>query len=261
MDWQDTQRYSGFLGLSGHGFAWEFLRRNPAFRHAGLRFRIKQIGASVGSSYLYQSKRIRNDANRWGLLFFEDPCLDAQVAKVFWRPDFCAGVLPIVTSLDAGPASGRYLDLRRLRCRSSILPDDPLQHVLCADQGRFLQLSAIGANVAQPVQVLANVLPSMPYSETRWRSFKRLGDLVRYEVIRPALYPPDMGARRLARVLQALDGYLAKASQREIAVALFGAERVDADWSHPGAHLRDQVRRAIRRGRDLMNGGYLKLLR
>jgi len=42
---------------------------------------------------------------------------------------------------------------------------------------------------------------------------------------------------------------------------LVGAERVESEWRHPGQHLRDQVRRAVKRGYQLMNGGYLRLLR
>lgn len=66
---------------------------------------------------------------------------------------------------------------------------------------------------------------------------------------------------RLTIVLQALDGNLAGATQREIAIALLGRARVERDWRDARGHLRDVVRRAIRRGRALMNGGYLKLLR
>ncbi|MBL8699441.1 MAG: DUF2285 domain-containing protein [Alphaproteobacteria bacterium] len=69
------------------------------------------------------------------------------------------------------------------------------------------------------------------------------------------------GNERLGVVLQALDGALAGASQREIAVELFGAARVRRDWGPDGGDLRDVVRRAIRRGRYLLNGGYLGLLR
>jgi hypothetical protein len=61
-------------------------------------------------------------------------------------------------------------------------------------------------------------------------------------------------------IIRALDGSLLGLSQRDIATALVGAERVEADWSDPGQHLRDQVRRAVRCGHELMNGGYLRLL-
>ncbi|MGT2466519.1 DNA -binding domain-containing protein [Mesorhizobium atlanticum] len=45
-----------------------------------------------------------------------------------------------------------------------------------------------------------------------------------------------------------------------IATALFGHARVQADWNDPGDHLRDRIRRAVRRGQQLMNGEYRRLL-
>ncbi len=51
--------------------------------------------------------------------------------------------------------------------------------------------------------------------------------------LRPSLYRRERQSARLARVVQALDGSLAKAQQREIAVALFSKERVDRDWQDP----------------------------
>lgn len=70
-----------------------------------------------------------------------------------------------------------------------------------------------------------------------------------------------LGAARLQIVLQALDGFRAGLSQRAIAETLFGAQRVQRDWSDGGSHMRDHVRRAIRRGRKLMAGDYISLLR
>ncbi|WP_244271614.1 DNA -binding domain-containing protein [Stappia indica] len=74
------------------------------------------------------------------------------------------------------------------------------------------------------------------------------------------LFPPEARGSRLRLVLQALDGSLAGASQREIATALMGRQRVQADWTDPGDHLRDRIRRAIRRGRVLMNCNYRDFL-
>jgi hypothetical protein len=66
---------------------------------------------------------------------------------------------------------------------------------------------------------------------------------------------------RLRLVLQALDGWLAGASHREISCSLFGDKRTNTDWSDPSDHLRDATRRAVRRGRLLMDSGYKDLLR
>lgn len=64
---------------------------------------------------------------------------------------------------------------------------------------------------------------------------------------------------RLILALRGLDGRLAGATHREIATALFGADRIpDRDWiSH---ELRDQTARLVRLGFAMMRGGYRRLL-
>ncbi len=89
---------------------------------------------------------------------------------------------------------------------------------------------------------------------------RRLNDVVTHGVLRPQLFPPERRGTRLVKVILALDGWLSGAHHREIAIKLFGAKRVANDWSNGGEHLRDQVRRAINTGRELMEGGYRKLL-
>lgn len=74
------------------------------------------------------------------------------------------------------------------------------------------------------------------------------------------LFPPEARASRLRFVLQALDGSLSGASHREIATAMLGRQRVQADWTDPRNHLRDRIRRAVRRGHMLMDRGYQHFL-
>jgi hypothetical protein len=71
----------------------------------------------------------------------------------------------------------------------------------------------------------------------------------------------DPRSHRLLMIMRVLDASLAGGTQRDIAAMLVGPERMEADWRHPGQHLRDRVRRAVSRGHTLMNGGYLSLLR
>lgn len=59
--------------------------------------------------------------------------------------------------------------------------------------------------------------------------------------------------------LQALDGFLARASERDIAIAIFGERAVAQKW-HGDSEMRAKVRYLIRRGRKLMDGGYRSLL-
>jgi hypothetical protein len=66
--------------------------------------------------------------------------------------------------------------------------------------------------------------------------------------------------RRLTRTLRALDARASGAAHRDIAVALFGAERVAAmPWK--SSALRDATLRLVRDGEALVGGDYRRLLR
>ncbi|MGE3871343.1 MAG: DUF2285 domain-containing protein [Parvibaculaceae bacterium] len=72
---------------------------------------------------------------------------------------------------------------------------------------------------------------------------------------------PAASGGRLGQILRALDGWQAGLSQRQIGIELFGAARVREEWGEGSDHLKSQVRRLVRRGRWLMEGGYRTLLR
>ena len=65
----------------------------------------------------------------------------------------------------------------------------------------------------------------------------------------------------LARYLRALDADLAGLSLRQVADILFGVERVADDLKTPNQNLIKQAGYAIRRGRALMAGDYLGLVK
>ncbi|MDE2135727.1 MAG: DUF2285 domain-containing protein [Alphaproteobacteria bacterium] len=154
------------------------------------------------------------------------------------------------------------LRLNNLQCRITVHPfgDDQRQDVLFAQDGRFLQLAIFGDTPLEEALLLTPALPSSSYRARRFLAVRRLTDLVRYGWMRPSIYLREHRAPRLMRVAQALDGWLAEASYRDIGIALFGPARVERDWRDPGDHLRDQVRRAVRYGRDLMENGYREFL-
>jgi hypothetical protein len=76
---------------------------------------------------------------------------------------------------------------------------------------------------------------------------------------------PALARRNITRsalvhraTLQALDGAAAGASQRDIAIAIWGKRAVLERWSSDG-ELRARVRYFMRRGHALVQGGYRKL--
>jgi hypothetical protein len=133
-----------------------------------------------------------------------------------------------------------------------------MQIVLLRQGACSLQLNVHGAGEGK-VHLFAEAV-SRNAMEDRRQILDALSDLQRIGRLRPERFRPYPRGSRLRQVLCALDGYLAGASHRRIAIALFGEARVTAEWSDPRGHLRDTVRRAVLRGRWLMSGGYRGLV-
>jgi hypothetical protein len=109
--------------------------------------------------------------------------------------------------------------------------------------------------------LLTELPPEKADAPARLQAIERFSRLVHNRRVDCRHSGEGSGSARFAFVLQALDGFLMNWSQREIAERLFGVARVRRDWRHPGGHMRDAVRRAIRRGKRLMESDYRLLLR
>ncbi|WP_265518234.1 transcriptional regulator domain-containing protein [Nitratireductor luteus] len=66
-DWRNEKAYAYTAQLTRRGWAWEFLRRNPEFRHQ-LAIAIQQAMCSEVRAAL-QVIRSAVDLSRWGILF------------------------------------------------------------------------------------------------------------------------------------------------------------------------------------------------
>ncbi|WP_353806516.1 DUF2285 domain-containing protein [Mesorhizobium sp.] len=137
---------------------------------------------------------------------------------------------------------------------------DESQHVHLRNAEHSLQLAISGADILRPVCLRAEAIWPAALVKQRLRGLECLNALCLDGQLPARLFPPERRGARLTFVLRALDGSLAGASHREIAEALFGQWRVHSDWNDPRDHLRDRIRRAVSRGRALMNGGYLDFL-
>jgi hypothetical protein len=235
--------------LPNLGWAWEFLRRDEDYR---AEYSANRKG-DVGEGRLSGSK-----AAFGPLLRPVDPGHDARTADVFWHKDVCATVLPVESVPAHSKETSQYLPLDGMRCRVTVIDDRDTHHVLYSEGGRSLQLEVHG-----PLTEAVLLTPALLQEQEapgRLIAMRRLCDMMATHELRPSLYPPERRAARLMTLVKALDGSLLNLSQRDIAIRLFGAARVAKEWSDPGNHLRDQVRRAIRSGRKMMAGGYRRLL-
>ena len=150
------------------------------------------------------------------------------------------------------------LVLSRLRCvRHVVVGPGRVEHILIRKSDRAFTFRLVGARASiSPVCLtyqskgnhaafkngpLQTELPRLLAGPTRWitRTRERL-------LLRDALI--------------ALDGRQAGASYREIAVAMVGTARAMEAWSSASRALKDRVRRALAKGKELRDGGYLKLI-
>ena len=247
--WQATAAYLYLLWLDAVSLAWEYLRRDPAYRACWCRF----------------GRGDAADAARpWGLQRLEDPLLDARRAHPLWDnrlpallhvhaadglAEEAAGAtldlwhMPGEKRLAALPAGFVLLvrdgpDCLRLRLGPGVLEGRPALCAVPLDARLRAQAAVLAAHAA-------GLAPGCRAHAAR----RAAQGAVR------AVSPTSMSH---LRALQALDGALAGASQRRIAEVLYGRERVRGQW-HADSALRAQLRHSLARGMALMRGGYREL--
>ena len=141
--------------------------------------------------------------------------------------------------------------------RRAVLPTPDGLHVVIADGPRERRFLVVASELPEPGAPLwATVAFDAPRAP-QIAAIERLAALIETSDPEAELtpYQTDM----LRRVLQGLDAAQAGASLRDTAAAVFGDQRTSADWFR-ASPLRDQIRYLVRRGRQLMAGGYRDLL-
>lgn len=243
-------------------WAWEYLRRNPEFRTAWRKAsNAFEIVTESATRKIVISHGKTNPFEPWGCLFTDAPDVPAGTATVFWDPVRFRGTLCGVSLSPSASGSSQRFILDELKCPIALLfAPGGRQHLLLLESGRGLQLVIDGADIRAPVHLLSPVLLDDKQIKTQTETIRCFNELLISNRLLSAHYLTDPPSPRLNFVVKALDGWLARMPHKEIAVTLFGANRVQQDWYDPYEHLRDRVRKAIRQGKSLMSGGYLKLL-
>lgn len=244
VHWHPSAAYLYVLHLDGPALAWEYLRRNPEYRRVWQRHR----------------RRPQHEAHRWGLRLLEDPTRDARDAHPDWFPD-PSSVVQVYP--DADPTTDALLfQLWRIPGRKHLTHDGKRLVLTTQLVDRMLRMTispALEDGMAYAYAVRAGC-----QLRECWRAIEvelAALDPATATVERTALATGRPGRTSILhmRTLQALDGTLAGASQRGVAEVLYGITAVAERWYEDG-DLRAQVRRLIRRGQTLMDGGYQRLL-
>jgi hypothetical protein len=234
-DWRDAAAYP-FERLDRAGFAWEWLRRDPAYRAAArdaLRDEAERATDPRPASPM---------AAQWGLVALEPPELAAPDARPLWRDDIDRDVLT-ADAVACGGEEADAFDPERLAPLATAIVGKEATHWLFTDGWRHLRI---------------DIFPPIPASQTfapRWRlsgmgalpsrllTLQRLVSLNHSKRFAIRLWPPDPRARRWILGLRAHDALAGGASHRDIAEMLGGPEVHDAGWRHHDPSLRLRAQR------------------
>jgi hypothetical protein len=181
---------------------------------------------------------------------------------VFWQPELCSSIVSVTLreTQELKPADCFRLPEKNCDVTILALPDGH-EHLLLRRDNCAVQLQCGGAALRRTGEY--QILYELDFKdlEPKLITIKRLRALFLSQPFPRQLIRADPRGRRLHLILQALDGHLAGASYREIAIALFGVERVQADWSDASRSLRDQIKYSVHRGLYLMREGYRQFLK
>jgi hypothetical protein len=178
---------------------------------------------------------------------------------VFWRPE----ILPATIALERAP--GCYsdawpFDVEQLGGNSITQVGADGRHVIVRGEAAEFRLWLRDSRPSEPLAVIIPLDDDLPARAAAALRFwaQIVGGRADGDNLQSAL--TRQRRERLVLMLRALDGHLTDASYREIAEALFGAQRVQRE-SWKTSSLRDQSIRLVKGGVELMRAGYRKLLR
>lgn len=238
--WHPSAAYLYVLHLDGPALAWEYLRRAPGYRRDWLR-----------------NRRDLDAAQYWGLRLLEDPGLDARDAHPTWFPDHDT-VVQLHPDADPPPDALPF-EFWRIPGERQLIHDGRRLVLMARLPGCCVRLAL--APALEDGMAYVHAVRAYQNPCARYRALA--GELDKLQAAHhttAAVTKPRPSASSMleSHTLQALDGTLAGASLRTVADVMFGAEAVATGW-HADGDLRARVRRLVRRGLNLMRGGYRRL--
>jgi hypothetical protein len=188
-----------------------------------------------------------------------DPLLPVLDAPVTWLP---SSELPVMAARADRLRTGPDADFRAdaLLGLASIHVDAVgRQHVVIKSGTRRVTICFRGAPVAVAPARVTFEMPGLTGLFAAQRNVAALQGML--DDAPMALADWAITALKKRDALIALDAHCNGASHRDVAMLIYGAAKVDAEWVADGCDLKDYVRRCRSRGVRLMEGGYRSLLR
>lgn len=197
-----------------------------------------------------------------GSTFAEHPLVAAPHARLLWVAELDPSTLS-VTAVPGERSDPDHIDPDLLAPWLTLATDlSGGEHAVLSDGLHRIRLDVeAGSLVGHCPVVLHYRLHGTVSAEPKLLPLRRLIDLCRHRRFAGHLFPADPRVERWILALRVFDALRSGASQREIAITLYGADRVGRGWPGDADSLRSRVRRLVRDARALATGGYRTLMR
>lgn len=250
-DWRDGAAYAPLLSAGRPAIAWEWLRRDPAYRRAAGTHE-----AGAARSWIVDADR---RAAPWGLHAFERPGLAVPAARPVWRRERMTQI--VEASADGGGDPAGWFELETLAPLTRLVREaSGSEHLLLSDGLRSIRLDIVkGSLLAGPVG-LGFRLGGLEGIDRRLLALRQFVHLARTGRFSARLHPAEPRSIRWVLLLRAWDGIARGVDQRCIARHLLGREADEPRWRLEAPALRSRAQRLVRDARRMASGGYWALL-
>lgn len=189
-----------------------------------------------------------------GCTFAEQPDCDIDKALICWT----AELVPNIISVSAIPSlSAGAVNLQQYRGRLfGVRDEDGTEHVVLSDGMCRIALDVCNGTLFDGSVSLGIELINSDQSKRQLTQLDRLLAALADPLGKIPACHTIAANRKIVTALRVADGLAAGASHRELAIALFGAERVAADWLGISDALRSQVRRLVKSAQYFSGGGW-----
>lgn len=249
LDWRDAAAYAPLLGADRSFFAWEWLRRDPAYRAAAERALSPRA-----------SSRTEDAAARaFGLIAFELPRLAVPHARPLWTSQ----AHPQVLAVDRGTGGGAddIFALDRLSDIAILVEGERSEHLLLSDGRHAIRLDGAPRTFSAGGVCLRYRLEGLGTAEPLILPLRRFMALCRTGAFARSLHPREPRARRWVLMLRAWDALAEGADQREIAEVLLSRTAAIPRWRSREPSLRSRAQRLVRSARRVADAGLWNFLR
>ncbi len=235
-DWKQADHYAALARADRSVFAWEWLRRTAAYRHAWQRH-----CAPTGSTASYPRD--------YGLEQFEDPNLGAPQARPVWCASIDPAVIKATVQSFVAPRDDRIDLLQWSDLVTVAIDDDQVEHLLLSNGERALRIDILEGTLIGCPAALGYFLEGIHALQGPLSTLERLRILRKTGRLRhPALREGRSRCRWILE-LRVADAMLVGADQQEIARTIFGSTVASHRWRVASPAYRQRVQRLVRNAR------------